>query len=302
MIFLNNPYGIKRNGRTVFWKAWFHAGIATVRDIINHETGKPYEYVPFKRKYRLDVDFLRYNGIVQSIPKEWKKSILQNLANIEQNLTENCISKLLKTKEVAKTYYRHFLHSCRKSEKKSEAKWESDIRIQEPSWTSIYEVPFQCTTDSRIQEFQFLINRRILWTNDLLKKANVIQNSRCSFCFDYTETIEHLLFECRTSHNLWLSLIEHLNIKGIYPSFEYNLPNIIFGLLPVSNENLGLNCIILLTKKFIYNSRCKNIEPTLQSLISYLKFNIKLEKMGKFEGRELDKFNLKWQNFGGLLD
>ncbi len=303
--FLNQPVWnnlhILRNGKVIFWKNWFLAGIQTVRDLIDQNTGKPYEREVFNRIFGLNADFLRYNGIILSIPKEWRESILRNKDKI-RNVIETRLSKLLNTKEVSKSYYIKFLEKVTKKEKKSETTWSSDNRVINPNWSDIYKLPFECTKETKIQEFQYLINRRLLWTNFSLQKANVIQNSRCSFCFFCTETTEHLLFECRISHNLWLSVIDNLNLMNIYPEFEYTFSNIIFGVLPASRENQALNTIILLTKKYIYNSRCKDIIPNLQGLISFLKFKINIEKNANVELEAIDKFNNKWQNFRILFD
>ncbi len=189
-----------------------------------------------------------------------------------------------------------------KKVRSSEEKWSNDERVQDPGWELIYRLPFTCTKDSKIQEFQFLTLRRLLWTNYNLEKAKVLASPRCSFCFDYSETIEHLFFECRTSHNLWLELIDTLNLGGIYPTFSYSLANIIFGIVPCNESNYSLNCIILLTKKFIYNCRCKNVMPVIHNLLNYLKFKINIEKVGLSEKGDIEKFNKKWNNFRVLLE
>ena len=252
--------------------------------------------------YRLqNFCFTRYHGLIQAIPNLWRTGIFQSRDHILDE-HENCISILQKTEKTSKVYYLKLLNLVAKKVKSSEEKWSLDERVHDLDWQNIYKLPFRSTKDTKIQEFQFLILRRLLWTNYNLEKAKVVASPRCSFCFDYSETIEHLLFECRTSHNLWLELIDTLNLKGIYPNFLYSLENIIFGILPCDESNESLNCIILLTKKFIYNCRCKNVIPVMHNLLNYLKFKINIEKMGLSEKGDMEKFNIKWNIFRLLLE
>ena len=245
---------------------------------------------------------MRFSGITKALPKIWKEEIFKNKDNISEDMAETtCITELLDTTETSKIYYKKFLAKIDKKEKKSETKWNLDERLgNNLIWSDIYKLPFVSSKETKLQEFQFQINRRILWTNDNLKKANVIETSRCTFCFDYTETLEHLFFECRTTHNLWLSLIDNLNLVAIYPNFQYNLKTILFGYLPPLPEHAALNNILMLTKKFIYNSRCKNVIPNYLSLLSFLKHKIEIERVGCY-GR-VNKFNKKWQMFRILVN
>ena len=63
----------------------------------------------------------------------------------------------------------------------SQAKCRRDLTIN-LNFKFIYDIPFSCTKDPKLQWLQYRINHRILGTNYLLVKMGIKNSEICSFC------------------------------------------------------------------------------------------------------------------------
>ena len=68
-----------------------------------------------------------------------------------------------------------------------------EIRLQHPlkakvkgwltvNWKSTYLLPFWCTKETKLREFQFKFLHRGIATNDFLYKIGIKQSDSCTFC------------------------------------------------------------------------------------------------------------------------
>ena len=159
-------------------------------------------------------------------------------------------------------------------------------------WKNIYLLPGRVTLDTRTRVFYYKILNRILYTNKILYKMNLVPSPVCTFCGDHEEPIEHLLISCTCTRNFWLSVISWLNTYNMRID-KLDDVAILFG---ISDNNLGnclLNHIIVLGKHTIYSCRCKNIKPSVSLLKAKTSETRKLELL-------IAKKNKKWENMLSL--
>ena len=84
---------------------------------------------------------------------------------------------------------------------------------------------------------------------------------------------------------------EIVDIDILHTDLEPN--NIIFGFQTESPYMTALNHVFLLTKRFIYTSRCNNItDPAFENLVKFIRTKINLEKMSMSD----EKFMNKWSH------
>ena len=143
-------------------------------------------------------------------------------------------------------------------------------------WKNIYLLPGRFTLDTRTRAFQYKILNRILYTNKILYKVNLVSSPVCTFCGDHEETLEHLLINFTYTKNFWLSVISWLN--------NYNMKidkldevTILFGISGNNPGNCLLNHIIILGKYIIYSCRCQNIKQSVSLLKAKTSETRKLE-------------------------
>ncbi len=70
---------------------------------------------------------------------------------------------------------------------KSEQKWATEFSDTNLCWKQIYTMPFTCTIDTTLRNFQYKYLMRILGINTLLYRCNIVSSSLCDFCSMYVE-------------------------------------------------------------------------------------------------------------------
>ena len=81
----------------------------------------------------------------------------------------------------------------------AQTKWNQIFSERILIWKDLYIIPYQCTLDTNLREFQFKILHRILTTNYSLYKMSLIPSPVCSFCDNNDESLRHLLACSRRS-------------------------------------------------------------------------------------------------------
>ena len=106
-------------------------------------------------------------------------------------------------------------------------------------WKNIYLLPGRVTLDTRMRAFQYKILNRILYTNRILYKMNLVPSPTYTFCGDHKETLERLLISCTYTKNFWLSVISWLNTHNM----KIDKLDEVTILLGISDNNPG-NCLL----------------------------------------------------------
>ena len=114
----------------------------------------------------------------------------------------------------------------------------------------IYSILFKCVREPYLQSFQCKIINKILNTNEKLFKWPLKQSKTCNYC-KAIDTIEHHLFKCSQSKNVWNKLE-----KWIYQQLEVKLHlkkcEVLFGLPNAINDPIEpINFLIIITKWYI---------------------------------------------------
>ena len=60
------------------------------------------------------------------------------------------------------------------------------------NWENTYQLPFLCTTETKLRVFKFKFLHRRVATNDFLLKIGKKETDSCSFCSGSPETLTHL--------------------------------------------------------------------------------------------------------------
>ena len=162
-------------------------------------------------------------------------------------------------------------------------------------WKNIYLLPGRVTLDTRTRAFQYKILNRILYTNGILYKMNLVPSPMCTFCGDHEETPEHLLISCTYTKNFWLSVISWLNVHNMKID-KLDEISILFGIPDNNPANCLLNHIIILGKYTIYSCRCKNIKPSVSLLKAKTTETRKLESSIAKKNKKESIHYKKWEN------
>ena len=134
-------------------------------------------------------------------------------------------------------------------------KWNIKINdnIPDEEWNQIFNLAFTLTDDTKLQNFQFKLLHRLIYSNIVLLRMNLIESALCSFCSADIETLEHLFWECPVVNRMWMdfkNIIEENSNKHI----PFLCKTFLFGILNL--EDRCINLCILILKYYVY--KCRN--------------------------------------------
>ena len=159
-------------------------------------------------------DYFQLIIIFYSLPSEWKR-ILANTTNAlnisvcKKRLVFEHFDKLMSLSSKA-------IYQLTKERvtllPSALSKWNQIFSDRILIWKYLYIIPYQCTLDTKLREFQFKILHRILTTNYSLYKMSLIPSPVCSFCDNNVES-RHLFVHCSFVSTFWDQI---LNWNPIY--------------------------------------------------------------------------------------
>ena len=115
------------------------------------------------------------------------------------------------------------------------------------------------TISVKLRSFQYRLLMNGIITNVQLKKYKIKQTDQCIFCNAYKEIIEHLFIDCKNIQVLWSYIREK------FENARLTKFNIITNLV-VDNPKQVENVVILITKFYIYKTRCNEKQVATRQL------------------------------------
>ena len=154
-IIWNNRFK-KIDGKSFYYKAWGNKGIWKISEILDIH-GQSLSFENFKCKFGIHCTFLNYAGVLVAIPKFWKRKIIGNVANGDNEPVPSLNSSSTK-KACVMHAERSF--SC--------PIVEISLRKQVLNVKTVYELPFKVTVENKLRSFQFKLMHNIIPINHSL--------------------------------------------------------------------------------------------------------------------------------------
>ena len=287
---------IQVNNSCLFYKSWYKKGLIVINDLLEND-GTFLSFNSFMIKYNVKANFLQYFGICEAI--KYGYNMKNNIDKMEQPLRPDAIALICKFSKGCSHIYSLF-QTClvNKKECKSLQKWKLHFDIDEKSWQSYCSITFNSTIDVDLRWFQYIILNRILFTNDLLFKLNLVEEDLCSFCYKHTETLIHFFCDCPFSKKIWSELEKWILAKTGY-GIAFTKNNIMFGFQ--GSNNKAMNCLSFIVKRTLYSNKLQNKVPCFpyfkSSIINYYR-NEKYIAESKCHN---DKFQKRWISLKNLF-
>ena len=187
---------IRINGKPIFYKRWFVAGINLVSNL-DETSSRFLTFEAFKEKYPVKVNFLEYYSVVTAVSSVKDISACSQMQNTKS---------LLGSKDFCKLAYTLFIERHASPPQRSQSKWISDFQIYDVDkidWCQSYSLPFLCTREPKLRIFQFKLLHRRISTNRYLFKIGISSSELCSSCENSSETLLHLFWECPQVKIFW---------------------------------------------------------------------------------------------------
>ena len=243
------------DNKSILYNSWYKNGIMFINDLLNDDGGF-LTFDTFKLKWEVNVNFLQYFGMCEAIKCGYNRPM--DLFKIDQPLRPDTISLVCKFNKGCSHIYTHLLNYKKRKKCKSLYKWKAHFDIDDRLWQTYCLHAFNCTMDVGLRWFQYKIVHRILFTNDLLFKLNLVHDRNCSFCNLQHETIVHFFCECHISLRIWDELRKWI-LRKTFNRINFSKENILFGFQ--GSQNKALNCIVFIAKKTLYSNKFQNRVP-----------------------------------------
>ena len=144
---------IRIDNKPFFYKSWFHAGVKDVKDLLDDSNYNFLSYTAFITRYKITTNYLEYYKVVSALEHFRKKcSNNQNFTTLEK-ATDNLFS----SEKVCKTFYQILIKRKTSSPVKNQGKWRAEDLFSnvQVNWENTYQLPFLCTTETKLRVFQF---------------------------------------------------------------------------------------------------------------------------------------------------
>ena len=145
------------------------------------------------------------------------------------------------------------------------------------------------TICTKLRTFQYKLALLAITTNVDLCRYKIRDNDTCTFCNNAKENLMHLFCKCPVVHPLWYYITEITQIP--LDSRKILLNEI------VSNPYLKENCLVLLTKYYIYRNCCLKEPITVSGLKRYVLNYVQLEKLIAENKNKISQHKLEWKDF-----
>ena len=157
-------------------------------------------------------------------------------------------------------------------------------------WSQIYTRVKSCTKDTKLIAFNFKLIYRIIATNDFLKRINISEDNKCTFCKSENESIEHLFYDCNITSQFWYRFIDHF--APFYPNIAHLSKKEIF----LGSEQLDCLCnfLLILAKYYIYTCRFNMKNPSMYAFKQIVAMHKNIEKYSAKINKKEDQFLQKW--------
>ena len=264
-------------------RSWKRRGLVNINDLLG-EDGNIASFDEIKRKFRIEGTMLDYQGLVESLPQEWKRR--QGIRKEPDPVIHPNIQEVLKQKKGIRQLYRTLLHKSYSGLHNSwEGAWERELG--QIDWKEIYKLN-KCTSElTTYTAFQYKILTRIVVTNRLLQSMGIKSSFLCDRCNLSADTITHRFWTCQEVQIFWKSveaLLLDMRIQGIS---VLNKKTILLGCL----KSLAVNHIIMLGKIMI----AKRLPLSITFLLTMVKIDIQAEKAIASKRGKTTNYDNKWE-------
>ena len=288
----NNDH-IKIGNNSIYNKTLCKKGVRFVNDILE-SNGNFLSLEDLREKYNIQINFLFYRGLCDAIREGYKCTTFNR---VQQPLFPDTIALVMKYIKGCAHIYAILLRK-RKVESKSFLKWKCIFDLNDKKWETYCSIAFNCTMDVGLRWFQFKVLQRILYTNDLLFRMNLVPKKECAFCNEQSETVMHLLCDCIHVKHIWDRFEQWIYI-GTGNRIIFSQQDKLFGLR--GSNNYALDCMLIVVRQMVYTYKIRKQLPVFDnikvSLINYYKH----EKYIADSNCRKDKFARKWFQFRDLF-
>lgn len=239
---------LQLTGNTLFKKLFRLWDKIHYSDICNAD-GSYLSFHDFNTFFNAKSNFLQYSGLISAIRSYQKND--GRFVKKDYNLGyPKTVIFFMNSNKGCKEMYNALILKMKELPTSETKKREEKGYYSRKEWNLIYNLPFNCTQETKLQWLQTQLLHRISATNKYLCNCNLINSALCSFCGLLPETIDHLFSECYLIKELWDKIKYWLDDLQLNVNFDNK--SILVGKYLNSDIHRFENLFILIVKQYIY--------------------------------------------------
>ena len=240
-----------------------------VRQLINDTQHRFMTYDEFITEHGCIIDYLTYTRLIKAIPKVWTTITRHSDTHPRNNTGFDLIKAQASMSQFA---HRRITNKGFDNSSPLRFMWERELHIEiaDRAWNQSMLRIHKITTSTKLRYFQCRLLNKTLVTNAMRHGWKREISPLCAFCGQVEETVIHILVECQYVRNIWRLLSRW--IKYFSP-IEINFSH---ELIILNNYKERSSCMI--TKQYIYTSKCLNKQLQFRQLITRISYYKKVEE------------------------
>ena len=290
----NVPLWFNSEIRINFRKDWYNQGYTKISDILDTE-GKLFS-INTMTNMGLRINFLDYEKLRFDL---CNVNMIQGENNMCGPYLPNMLFKIgYNVKGCAKTY-KLLMNFNQNIISEAQQKWETTLNEEVPYRTveRSFKRIQKMKEGSFVKYLQFKMLHKRIVTNKLLCEMALTDTTKCPFCEEPEETIEHAFLFCDMVKNIWRE-VEQWSRVHIDGTIKISNIEKIMG---TSSTGDLLDKIIIATTRVIYRNRQQGKPYTLQEVQATLRSQMQNEEyQSSIEGTDLD-FIKTWEPIYGII-
>ena len=282
-----NNRDIEVDNKTFLFRSWFEKGVSTLDSLLDSNLDF-LRYEELRTQYQLRTKFLTYLGVINAIPKHYKRAINQAKVQQEQLTQQHLNLQTPTTKAIHKVVVNNlFEEPTAKQHLVANGLKEVQLRIY-------FNLAFSITKETRLTMFQYKILRNIVFTKSKLLKVGLANCDLCYLCSETKQDLIHMLVSCRVVSKFWDAFREwyesHVNTE-----IELTTVKILYGIIGNNRLNKLTNHLVLIAKYYIY---CCSINEDPLSINVYqtvVENKAEIEKQISTRNNSPESYYNKWK-------
>ena len=284
---------LKIAGKVFCFKKAVKAGLQIISQLLTPE-GKIIDYVNACEMF--DLDILQYNGIIKAIPVEWKKIMFNEAKSVKANDSgKYLIDEISTCKKMTQKGYK-LLNKVGNVAFKAYCKWQVKLHtnMSYNDFLKLFKVMYGTTNHVQLRSFHFRFLHYTIILNDKLKIWNIVDSDLCTNCGECVENVIHFFAECTKARKMYEYLEFFLEIECNFSGqLIWSTENIMFNKIHENPKNIA-NFLLLITKHYLYSSRCRKIQPNVAALYEFIENARRCEYYNAKCTNQVSKHVKKW--------
>lgn len=280
---------IKIDNQLIFNVRAWKAGLITVADLFDNDKNI-LTYTQLCTRFGPVISWFLHLQLLDAIPILWKQIIQKS--GVSLSLRGRNVERIMGL--TANNTYTQLIDNPNVIMTKRD-RWERILQceIEDEEFTDLFKNIYSTSIATKFRNFQYLFLHHAIVTNRMLFIWKILDSDFCTFCNANVETYTHLFYECGSVKNLWMDLRLLLTKYNIV-NLDFSLRNIMFNQVH-ANKNHVINFIVLITKQYIYRSRCFKEKPKFSTLLREIENVYKVEEHLAKVRNNWNKHVKKWR-------